>query len=84
MAHDAFQVAAPSAAAVILFRVEGNNRVAAFPRTFRVGIPSKADTIADRPDADEAVELTARCRESSGCCVGVIENADAAVNAARF
>jgi len=45
--------AAPSAAAQIFLRIEGDDAVAAFPDAFAPGIAAEADSVAQSPDADQ-------------------------------
>ena len=76
MAHDAFDVAEPSAAAVVLALVEGDDGVAAFPHAGREGIAAVADADAKGPDADEVVEFSGGGGEPGGYAVGIVEQAD--------
>src|ERR1700761_6478154 len=84
MTHDAFEVAASSTAAVVLLGIERDDGMAALPGAVGVGIAPEANAIADGPDADEPVELTARGGEAGCGCVGVVEDADAGLNPAGF
>jgi hypothetical protein len=75
-------VAAASAGAVILFGIEGDDGVAAFPGAFGVGITAKANAVSDGPDADEAVELAPGCSQSRRGGIGVVEDTDCSFDAA--
>ena len=57
MAHDAFDVAAASAAAEAFFFVERDDGVAALPDALCEGVAAVADADAESPDADHGVEL---------------------------
>ena len=46
----------------------------ALPDAFGAGIPAKADAIAKRPDANEALKLPAGCRHAGGRDIRVIED----------
>ena len=60
VAHDAFQVAHATAAAIALLGVQGYGDVAALPNAFHVGPAPVADAVADGPHPGEPVQLPAR------------------------
>src|SRR3984957_4902236 len=62
LAHDAFQMADAAAATIAFARIERHHYVAAFPDAFAPRINSKAHAIAERPDANEAVQISVRRR----------------------
>src|SRR3978361_936945 len=57
MTHDAFEMAATTAAAVVLLVVKGDDGVAALPYSFSEGVYAVADAGANGPHANKAVEL---------------------------
>ena len=64
MAHDAFHVASSAAAAIGLTIVKRNDGVAALTDIVHQWIAAEADTRADGPDTDHAVELALLLREA--------------------
>src|SRR5216683_915479 len=83
MAEEAFKMAASAASAEILFGVERDHGVAAFPNTFAPGIAPKAYAVAKRPDANELLQLAARGGDSRGHSVGIVEDAHRSRKAPR-
>ena len=83
LAHDAFQMAHAAAAAIAFARIERHHHVAAFPDAFAPRINSKADAVAERPDANEAVQISVRGgqagRQHVGVVVDVNRRSDAAI-----
>ncbi len=72
VAHDALQMAHAAAAAIALARIQRHHHVAAFPNSFAPRINAKADAVAERPDANEAVQISVRCGQPGGQNVGVV------------
>ena len=72
MAHDAFQMAHAAAAAVAFARIEGDNHMAALPNSGRRRIDAEADAVAERPDADEAVQMPMRRSQTGRENIGVV------------
>src|SRR5579863_5809631 len=72
MAHDALEVSLAAATAPGFFRIERDNGMAAFPGARRVGITAKADSLPERPDANELLELPALRGNPRGCGVGIV------------
>ncbi len=62
----------PAAAAIAFARIERHHHVAAFPNSFASRVDSKADTVAESPDADEPIQMSVRCRKTRGQDVGVV------------
>src|ERR1700733_315065 len=72
---------ADAAAATIAFaRIERDHHVAASPTSFAPWINAEADAIAERPDADELVQVPMRCGQASGQNVGVVVHVDRRVD----
>jgi hypothetical protein len=81
MAHDALDMAASAAAAVIFLVVERDDGVSALPDALGEGVAAVAYASAERPDADERVQLADRGGEAGGDSVGVVEDVDEGVEA---
>ena len=73
MAHEAFEVSDASAAAELFLGVERDDGMSAFEGAGRIGIAAEADAVAERPDADDFVELVAGGGEAGGGGVGIVE-----------
>src|SRR5205085_12606765 len=73
MAHHAFEMARAAAVAKALFRIERDDRVPALPDALRLRVAPEADAAADRPDANNAIEMTERHRDTGCHCIGVIQ-----------
>src|SRR6266853_1772418 len=80
--ENAFQMAAAATAAEILLWIESDDRVAAFPDAFTGREAAETDAVAERPHADEFVQLALRRGDSRGHDVGVIEKVN--VRAGEF
>ena len=74
MAHDAFEMAAPAAAAEVLLVVERDDRVAALPHAFGERVAAEADAVAERPHAKDRVELAGACGEAGRERVGIVDD----------
>src|ERR1700744_5458505 len=84
MPHDAFEVTASPASAIVLLGVERDDGMSAFPWAVRVRIASEAYTVADGPYADKAVELAARGGQTGRGCIGIVKDADAGFDPTSF
>src|ERR1700722_5069776 len=82
LAHDALQMADAAAAAISFAGIERHHYVTAFPNSVAARIDSKSDAIAERPDADKAIQISVRRRQTSGQNVGVVINVDRSGDAA--
>src|SRR6266853_364644 len=71
--ENAFQMSAAATAAEIFFWIESDDRVAAFPDAFTGREAAETDAVAERPHADEFVQLALRRGDSCGHDVGIIE-----------
>ena len=83
VAHDAFEMAAAAAAAVVFPLVEGDDGMAALPDAFGEGVGTIADAGAEGPNADTLVELAVFGGKSGRHGVGVIGNNDRGWNTLR-
>src|SRR5260370_1808082 len=75
--ENAFQMSAAATTTEILLWIESDDRVAAFPDAFTGTEAAETNAVAERPHADEFVQLALRRGDSCGHDVGVIEKVNA-------
>src|SRR6185437_6955450 len=82
IAKYAFKVADAAAAAVAFLRIETDDDVTSFPHAFNVRPAAITDTVADRPDLHQLVQLAAGGGHAGGDGIGIIRGVDRGGDAA--